>query len=138
MEPLLAESFEQNDDNVEVTFNPDARWSDGKPVTGWDVKFSFDLGDKNKSLPMAPGLAVHHRGPAARRRRQRSRRHADRHARLPAPRRSSCSTKDKLNPLIVLDSLQDVRIIPRHVFEPMLDKSGLDDGHQRSSSTRTR
>src|SRR6478752_9324094 len=54
MEPLLAESFKELGDRVEVTLNKAARWSDGKPVTGWDVKFSFDLGDKNKSLPMAP------------------------------------------------------------------------------------
>ena len=54
MEPLLAESFEQHEDNVEVTLNPNVRWSDGKPLTGWDVKYSFDLGDKNRGLPMGP------------------------------------------------------------------------------------
>ena len=54
MEPMIAESFEQHDSSIEVTINPTARWSDGKPITGWDVKYSYDLGEKNKSLPMAP------------------------------------------------------------------------------------
>lgn len=125
MEPLLAESFEQHEDSVEITLNPKARWSDGKPVTGWDVKYSFDLGDKNKSLPMAPvwqyitevrlldaaGAAL-----------------ADQPSDTPNyPRRVAFFLdKTKSNPLVVLDALQDVRIIPRHVFEPLIKSQGLD------------
>src|SRR5215207_9584808 len=50
MSPLLAETFEQKDGSLEIVLNPAARWSDGKPVTGYDVKFSFDVGNKYKSL----------------------------------------------------------------------------------------
>lgn len=123
MEPLLAESFVQRDASIEVTLNAAARWSDGKPVTGWDAKFSFDLGDKNKSLPMAPvwqyitevRLLDAAGNPVA-----------DTPSDTPDyPRRLEfLLDKDKLNPLVVLDALQDVRIIPRHVFEPMIAKLG--------------
>ena len=43
--PLLAERWEVSDDKRTFTFhlNPAARWSDGKPVTAEDVKFSFDV-----------------------------------------------------------------------------------------------
>jgi peptide/nickel transport system substrate-binding protein len=125
MEPLLAESFQQLDDRVEVTLNPAARWSDGKPVTGWDVKFSFGLGEKNKSLPMAPvwqyisevrlldaaGNTLEDRPTDVK----------------DYPRRLAfVLAAGKANPLVVLDALQDVRIIPRHVFEPLIQKQGLD------------
>ena len=42
---LLAESIEIDDERTEMTFNlhPDAKWSDGKPVTPEDVLFTFDL-----------------------------------------------------------------------------------------------
>ena len=42
---LLAESVELNDERTEMTFNlhPDAKWSDGEPVTPEDVIFTFDI-----------------------------------------------------------------------------------------------
>lgn len=125
MEPLLAESFQQLDDRVEVTLNKAARWSDGKPVTGWDVKFSFDLGDKNKSLPMAPVWQyiseVRLVGDAGQKLEDKPTDAAD------YPRKVAfVLAEGKANPLVVLDALQDVRIVPRHVLEPMIQKQGLD------------
>lgn len=125
MEPMIAESFEQHDSSIEVTINPTARWSDGKPITGWDVKYSYDLGEKNKSLPMAPVwnyiTAVNLLDAAGKP-------VADTPTDTPDyPRRVEfILNKEQLNPLVVLDALQDVRIIPRHVFEPLLAKQGLD------------
>lgn len=125
MEPMIAESFVQHDSSIEVTINPAARWSDGKPITGWDVKYSYDLGEKNKSLPMAPVwnyiTAVNLFDAAGKP-------VADTPTDTPDyPRRVEFTLdKERLNPLIVLDALQDVRIIPRHVFEPLLAKQGLD------------
>jgi len=125
MEPMIAESFVQHDASIEVTINASARWSDGKPITGWDVKYSYDLGEKNKSLPMAPvwnyisavNLLDAGGKPVA-----------DTPSDTPDyPRRVEFTlNKEQLNPLVVLDALQDVRIIPRHVFEPLLAKLGLD------------
>lgn len=44
MEPGLAERVEISDDQRTFTFtlNPDARWSDGEPVTAEDVKWTFE------------------------------------------------------------------------------------------------
>lgn len=125
MQPLLAESFEQHEDNVEVTLSPHARWSDGKPVTGWDVKYSFDLGDKNRGLPMGP---VWQYISAVRLLDAAGNEVADTPTDTPDyPRRVQfVLAKDAVNPLVVLDSLQDVRIIPRHVFEKSIREIGLD------------
>jgi len=122
MEPLLAESFKQSDESIEVTLNAAARWSDGRPVTGWDVKYSYDLGDKHKSLPMSPvwqylsevrlldadGNSI-----------------ADTPSDIQDyPRRIEfVLDKERLNPLVILDALQDTRIVPRHVIEPLLAKA---------------
>jgi len=37
-----------------VTLNPAAHWRDGKPVTGWDVRYTFELGKKYKGLRVSP------------------------------------------------------------------------------------
>jgi peptide/nickel transport system substrate-binding protein len=126
MEPLLAESFKRGETSIEVTLNAAARWSDGKPVTGWDVKYSFDLGDKYKSLPMSPvwqyltevKLLDAAGNPVA-----------DTPTDTPDyPRRIELVLQPKrLNPLVVLDWLQEVRIVPRHVIEPLLQKAGSVD-----------
>lgn len=123
MAPLLADDFKQNDDSLEVTVNPAARWSDGKPVTGYDIKFSFAIGNKHKSLPMAPvwqylsdihlldegGNVV-----------------PDTASDAPGyPRRVQfVLNKEKLNPLTVMEALQQTRIVPSHVIEPALAKAG--------------
>jgi peptide/nickel transport system substrate-binding protein/microcin C transport system substrate-binding protein len=43
-EPMLAEKYEVSKDNLTYTFwlDKDAKWSDGKPVTSADVKFSIE------------------------------------------------------------------------------------------------
>jgi peptide/nickel transport system substrate-binding protein len=43
--PGLAESWEVSDDKKTVTFHlvPDAKWSDGKPITSADVKYSLEV-----------------------------------------------------------------------------------------------
>jgi peptide/nickel transport system substrate-binding protein len=123
MSPLLAEKFEQKDGSLEIVLNPAARWSDGKPVTGYDVKFSYDVGNKYKSLQMSPvwqylteiRLLDDAGNPVA-----------DTPSSAPGyPRRVEfVLNKDKLNPLTVMDTLQNTRIVPRHVVEPLLNKAG--------------
>jgi peptide/nickel transport system substrate-binding protein len=109
MQPLLAESFEVRQDEIEVVINAAARWSDGKPVTGADVKYTYDLGQKYKGVPHAPiwkyitEVKLPDEGKA------------------PYPRHVVFALdKQRNNPLVVLDSLTETRIIPRHVVEPML------------------
>jgi peptide/nickel transport system substrate-binding protein len=123
MSPLLAEKFEQKEGSLEIVLNPAARWSDGKPVTGYDVKFSFDIGNTYKSLQMSPvwqylteiRLFDDAGNPVT-----------DTPSSAPGyPRRVEfVLNKDKLNPLSVMDTLQNTRIVPRHVIEPLLGKAG--------------
>ena len=44
-QPEIAERWESSSDNLELTYyiNKNARWSDGKPITAGDVKFTYDL-----------------------------------------------------------------------------------------------
>jgi peptide/nickel transport system substrate-binding protein len=119
LEPLLAESYKVESDRIDVLLHEAAKWSDGKPVTGFDVKFTFDLAKAQKSLPHAnvweymkevalPEVAA---GGAA----------------AAHPRKISFvfdpATK---NPLVILDQLQQTRIVPKHVFEPELAKANND------------
>ena len=44
-EPMLADSWEMNDDNTVLTFHlkKDATWQDGEPITAKDVAFTCKL-----------------------------------------------------------------------------------------------
>ena len=50
--PGIAESWEVSDDKKTVTFHldPDAKWSDGKPITSADVKYSLEVLGGNGAL----------------------------------------------------------------------------------------
>lgn len=118
MEPLLAQGYEVHDDSIEVTLNPAARWNDGKPVTGWDVVYTFELGQKYKSLNIAPIwqylTSVKTYGEDGQEAKAIT--GGDKY-----PRRVVFTlNKEKKNPLVVLDALQAQRIIPQHVIAPML------------------
>jgi len=111
MVPLLADSADVRDGEVEVVMNPAARWNDGKPVTGWDVKYTYDLGQKYKGVPVAPlwnyitEVKLTDEGAS------------------PYPRHVVfVLDKKRNNPLSVLDSLTETRIVPKHVIEPLLAK----------------
>lgn len=124
MQPLLAESYAVHDDSVEVTLNPAARWNDGKPVSAWDVSFTFELGNTYKSLNIAPIwqylTAVRAYGEDGREA-QPSTNDAE------YPRRVVFQLNPaKKNPLVVLDALQAQIIVPRHVIEPLLAERGND------------
>src|SRR5690606_27657453 len=54
LEPHLAQSFTQHEDRVEVHLRPEARWSDGQPVTAEDVRYTIELGREHKGAPVAP------------------------------------------------------------------------------------
>ncbi|MEI9951789.1 MAG: ABC transporter substrate-binding protein [Pseudomonadota bacterium] len=122
MEPLLAESYAVHGALVEVTLNAAARWNDGKPVTGWDVSYTFELGKRYKSLDIAPIWqyldAVRVYGEDGQEAKPSS--FGDQY-----PRRVVFELNpEKRNPLVVLDALQAQRILPRHVIEPMLAQRG--------------
>lgn len=112
--PLLAESYTQRDGEIEVVLQEKARWNDGRPVTAWDVKYSFDLGRTYKEIPIAPVLNY------------------IAEIKLPDVPEGSPEgeghprkvvfvlNKERENPLVVLDALEEFRIVPRHVIQPLL------------------
>ena len=58
--PWLASSMEYTSKDftaLEIKINPDAAWSDGKPVTAKDVIYTFDGQAKNEKLPYHASFA---------------------------------------------------------------------------------
>jgi peptide/nickel transport system substrate-binding protein len=116
LEPLLAESYQVHDDSVEVTLNKRAHWNDGRPVTAWDVTYTFELGQKYKSLNIAPIWQYL----------TRVRAYWDDGREAPSQPVTSADPPRKVvfelnsrkkNPIVVLNALQDQRILPRHSLE---------------------
>ena len=117
LEPMLAESFSQNENSISVTLDSRAKWSDGKPVTVDDVIYSFRI----DSL-------------------------------LPTPRHdnwnyiSSITAEGKVitfnfsenkNPLILLNAIAETSILPKAVFEPIVNAAKSGDGYDMTHiSTR--
>ena len=105
-----------NNDSIVVDLNPAAKWSDGKQVNSNDVKFIFTNGSINTTEQIS---AIHvdtlKAEPAA-------------EDAPVAERISFIVAKDKRNnPLSVMDLLQAIRIVPAHVFEPLVAEKGLDE-----------
>ncbi len=115
LEPMLAESFKQNENSISVTLDQRAKWSDGKPVTVDDVIYSFRI----DSL-------------------------------LPTPRHdnwkyiSSITSEGKVitfnfsenkNPLILLNAIAETSILPKAVFEPIVNAAKSGDGFDMAKIT---
>jgi peptide/nickel transport system substrate-binding protein len=112
MEPLLAESFRVEPSLIRVTLQPEARFADGSPVLAEDVKYTFELGRRHKTLRVAsvwPFL-------------EEVRADDERHL-------SFVFNAARRNPLVVQDALQETHILPRHVIQPLLAAS-KDDMHE--------
>ena len=115
LEPMLAESFKQSDNSISVTLDSRAKWSDGKPVTVDDVIYSFRI----DSL-------------------------------LPTPRHdnwnyiSSIKAEGKVitfnfsenkNPLILLNAIAETSILPKAVFEPIINAAKNGDSYDMAKVT---
>ena len=112
VESLLGTLVNKNNDSIVVDLNPAARWSDGEKVTSRDVKFIYTMGSINTSEQIS---AIHvdtiKSEPAGA---------VERIAFL-------VNKKQRNNPLSVLDLMQAIRIVPAHVFEPLIEKLGSKD-----------
>ncbi|MDR2693025.1 MAG: ABC transporter substrate-binding protein [Chitinispirillales bacterium] len=115
-EPLLGTLVSRDNDKVVVDLNPNAKWSDGQPVTSADVKFVFELGRRFPGAATAfaidfiSGIKVETIDGGV-------------------ERLSFMVDKTKRNnPLVILDHLQAIRIVPAHVFEKLLADNGNDLG----------
>lgn len=115
VEPILGSLVSKDNDSVVVDINPAAKWSDGKPVTSEDVKFIFLLGQKYKGAATAfavefiAGINVDTVDNAGAKTERLS---------------FLVDKKGRNNPLVILDLLQAIRVVPSHVFKDLLAKSG--------------
>ncbi len=112
-EPILGTLVSYDPEKVVVDIQPEAKWSDGTPVTSSDVKFIYELG---KRFPQAPtsyvgefvsGIKVDT---------------------VDGIERISfmVNKKERNNPLAILDQLQAIRIVPAHIFEKYLAENNND------------
>lgn len=117
VEPILGTLVSKDNDSVVVDLNPAAKWSDGKPVTSTDVKFIFLLGKRFPAAATAfatefiAGINVDTVDNAGAK--------IERLSFL-------VDKKGRNNPLVILDLLQAIRIVPAHVFEDLLAKNNND------------
>jgi len=117
VEPILGTLVSNDNDSVVVDINPAAKWSDGKPVTSTDVKFIFLLGKRFPAAATAfatefiSGINVDTVDNAGTKTERLS---------------FLVDKKGRNNPLVILDLLQAIRIVPAHVFEGLLAKNNND------------
>jgi peptide/nickel transport system substrate-binding protein len=112
-EPILATLVSYDTEKVVVDIQPEAKWSDGVPVTSTDVKFIYELG---KRFPQAPTAYVSEF--------------------VSEIKVDTINNNERIsfivnkegrnNPLVILDQLQAIRIIPAHVFEKYLEDNNND------------
>src|SRR4051812_28317862 len=144
MRPQLAESFQVFPDRIEVVLQARARFSDGTSVTPDDVKYTYELGRRYRSLRVAPvwpflkeiriGAAASPSAasPSAASPSAASPSVASPSAASPSAASPSAQAVDsaadrrvvfvmnpeRRNPLVVLDMFQETLILPRHYVEP--------------------
>ncbi|HEX3020392.1 MAG TPA: ABC transporter substrate-binding protein [Chitinispirillaceae bacterium] len=119
MEPLIAKSYQKQNGAISVILDSRAKWSDGTPLTAEDVLFTFQI---SKTYPSAPTAYVWTNISAV---------SADSVADSSsesgkAERVTFTISKERNNPLAVLDHLQAVRIIPKHYIQKQLDAANKD------------
>jgi len=114
-EPILGiyQKELSNTEKIVVDIQPEAKWSDGKPVTSTDVKFIYELG---KRFPQASVSYINEFVSEIK---------VDTINNV--ERLSFMVNKNaRNNPLAILDQLQAVRIVPAHVFEKYLADNNND------------
>jgi peptide/nickel transport system substrate-binding protein len=114
-EPILGiyQKELSNTEKIVVDIQPEAKWSDGKPVTSTDVKFIYELG---KRFPQASVSYINEFISEIK---------VDT---INKVERVSfiVNKKARNNPLTILDQLQAVRIVPAHIFEKYLADNNND------------
>ncbi len=116
IEPLLAEIIESNNDFVSLKLNREAKWSDGKPLTGEDVKFTFDLNLTSSDAPCSfvQGFIKEVTIDTI----------INEDSTINEMVILYVDKEDRNNPLRVLDLTTEIPILPKHVFEPLITAAG--------------
>ncbi|HSQ41557.1 MAG TPA: ABC transporter substrate-binding protein [Fibrobacteraceae bacterium] len=111
VEPCLGTLVSKDADSIVLDLNPAAKWSDGQPVTSADVKFIYDIGRRFKgaatgyAIEFISGINVDT---------------VDANGTKVERISFLVDKKGRNNPLVILDLLQAIRIVPAHVFEALL------------------
>lgn len=108
LEPLLGSKYEWKDDTLHIELNKDAKWSDGQPFTADDVVYTYQLGKKydiNWSSYWTYISDVTADGANA---------------------VNIKLNKDNPNKLTVLDSIELIPMLPKHIWEEIEKKSNND------------
>ncbi|MCF0223865.1 MAG: ABC transporter substrate-binding protein [Fibrobacter sp.] len=116
LEPMLADKYTADANSISIHLDPRAKWSNGQPVTVDDVVYTFLI----DSL-------------------------------LPTPRHGNWSYIEKItsdnennvtfhfsnnkNPLIILNALAETSILPKAVFEPIVQNAKTGNGYDMSKIT---
>ena len=114
MEPLLGESYDWADDyTLKVKLNKNAHWNDGQPLTAEDVAYTYELGKKYDVNWSGVWLYLES---------------------VTAESDDTVTFKLKTDPynrLMVLDSLQGIFILPKHVWAKIESDSNNDIAKMR-------
>lgn len=113
-ESLLGTLVSHDTQKVVVDLNPKAKWSDGQPVTSTDVKFVFEIGRRFPSAATAYAIRFV------------SAIEAEMKEEGGERLTFVVNKADRNNPLVILDHLQAIRIVPAHVFEKLLAENNND------------
>ncbi len=119
IEGLLANSPVQTDEAISVLMNPAAKWSDGTPLTSADVQFTFEMGKKFPGATTAyvwdfiSKIAVDTITDTT----------AGTDAKV-EKMSFFINKKGRNNPLVIMDILQNIRIVPKHSIETILAEVG--------------
>ena len=120
IEPLLARLDEKTDDYISLILNPEARWSDKEPLTAEDVVFTYEIGKEHESVPTSYVWDFISKITTEK--------IVDSSAgNVVAEKIVFHVNKEKENnPLGLLDILQSVQIVPKHIIVPLLEKHNND------------
>ena len=108
LEPMLADGFVQTDSSVVVHLDPRAKWNNGEPVTVDDVIYTFYI---DSILPTPRNGNWHYIKSVT----------------SEGDNKISFNfSKNNKNPLIILNAIAETSILPKAVFEPLVNsaKSG--------------
>jgi len=118
-ESLLGTLVSKDADSIVVDINPEAKWSDGTKVTSADVKFIFEIGRRFKSASTAfaaefiSGINVSM---------------VDNNGVQTERCVFLVDKKGRNNPLVILDHLTSIRLVPSHIYEKLLAENNNDLG----------
>ena len=103
-EPMLASSYEQTDTSLIVELDSRARWNTGEPVTADDVLYTFYL-DSLFPTPRHAGWQYIER------------------IATDGNRLEFVMNRNNQNPLVLLNLLSETSILPKKVFQPLVEAS---------------